>query len=89
MDAYFAGLCKQEDYQYPVCVKSSNGYVITLGGCPLHWVSNLKTDISLSNLEAEYIYLYQAINDLLPLRRLPQEVGTQLKMKVLSPATIH
>ena len=68
MDADFSGLWKNENDQYPVCVNSRNVYVMTLGGCPLHWVSNPQTDISLSTLEDEYIALSQAIYDLLPLR---------------------
>ena len=36
VDADFAGLWKHEDDQDTVYVKSRNGYVINLGGCPLH-----------------------------------------------------
>ena len=59
------------------------------GGCPLHWVSKIHTDISLSTLESEYIALSQAIRDLLHLRQLLQEVVTQLNMEFSSPAIIH
>ena len=52
MDAYSAGLWKHEDDQYPVCVKSGTGYVMTLVVYPLHWVSKLHIDIPLSTLEA-------------------------------------
>ena len=48
VDAYFSGLWKHEDGHYPVCVKSRTEYVMTLGGCPFHWVSKLQTYISLS-----------------------------------------
>ena len=41
VDADFSGLCKHEDDQNPVCVKSKTGYVMTLGVRPLHWVSNI------------------------------------------------
>ena len=51
MDADFVGLCKYEDYQDPVFLKSSTGYVMTLRGCPLHWLSKLQTYIYLSTLE--------------------------------------
>ena len=53
VDEDFAGICKCEDDQYPVCEKSRARYVMTLGGCPFNWVSNLHTEISLSTLEAE------------------------------------
>ena len=65
MNEDFAGLWKHKYDQDPVCVKSSIGYVMTLGGCSLHWVSNLQTDISLSTLESEYIYLSEAVHDLI------------------------
>ena len=67
-DAYFEGLFKHEDDQDPVCVKSSTGYVMNLGGCTLHWLSTLQTWIDLSNLESECIALSQDMRDLLPLR---------------------
>ena len=53
MDTDFAGLWKHEDDQDPVCAKSRTGYVMNLGGCPLHWVSKLQIEISLSTLEYE------------------------------------
>ena len=52
-DADYAGLWKYEDDQDPVCVKSRTGYVVTLGGCPIHWTSKLQQELALSTLEAE------------------------------------
>jgi hypothetical protein len=78
VDADFAGLWGTEDDQDPVCVKSRTGYVLTLGGCPLLWVSRLQTEVALSTLEAEYIALSQAMRDLLPMRRLAKEVSVSL-----------
>ncbi len=57
LDADFAGLWSYEHDQDPVCVKSRTGFVITLGTCPVMWVSKLQTEIALSTLEAEYIVL--------------------------------
>jgi Reverse transcriptase (RNA-dependent DNA polymerase) len=62
-DADFAGLWNYEDDQDPVCVKSRTGYVLTLAGCPLTWVSKLQTEIALSTLESEYIALSTAIRE--------------------------
>ena len=42
VDADFTGLYGQEDNQDPICVKSRTGYVLTLGNCPLMWVSKLQ-----------------------------------------------
>ena len=55
----------------------------------MHWVPNFQTEISLSTLEAEYIPLYKAMCDILPLRRLIQEVMTQLNTEFASPAIMH
>jgi hypothetical protein len=89
VDADFAGLWNYEPDQDPVCVKSRTGYVITLGGCPVIWVSKLQTEIALSTLEAEYIALSTAMRDLLPMRRVLTEIGTQLKLDFMKPAMIH
>ena len=85
MDADFAGLLKHEDDQYPVCVNSSTGYVMNLGGCPLYLVSKLHKGIALQTLEDEYIAPHQAMRDILPLRQFLQEVNTQLKMYFAPP----
>lgn len=78
VDADFAGLYNVEDNQDPVCVKSRTGYCLTLGGCPLIWVSKLQTEIALSTTEAEYIALSQSLRDLLPMRRLLKEASDGL-----------
>jgi hypothetical protein len=69
VDANFAGLWNYKSDQDPVCVKSRTGYVMTLGGCPIHWNTKLQTEIALSTTEAEYIALSQAMRELIPLRR--------------------
>ena len=89
VDADFAGLWKHESDQDPVCVKSRTGYVITLGGCPVIWVSKLQTEIALSTLEAEYIALSSSMRDLVPMRRLLFEIGEKLKLDFVKPAMIH
>jgi hypothetical protein len=55
-------------------VLSRTGYIITFCGCPIHWVSKLQTEIALSTTESEYIALSMATRELLPLRRLLQEI---------------
>ena len=74
VDADYAGLWSFEHDQDPVSVKSRTGYVITLAGCPVHWVSKLQTCIANSTLEAEYIAMAQAMRELVPMRRLLQEI---------------
>ena len=41
VNAYFAGLCKHKCDQDHLCVSSRNGYVMTLGGYTLRWLSKL------------------------------------------------
>ena len=74
VDADYAGLWGHEDDQDPVCVKSRTGCTMTLGGCPIHWVSRLQTETALITLEAEHIALAQAMRDLVPTRRMLEEV---------------
>lgn len=78
VDASFAGLWNYEDDQDPVCVKSRTGYVMTLGGCPVHWASKLQTLVALSTCESEYIALAQALRELIPMRRLLDSLNTVL-----------
>ena len=80
VDADFAGLWKHEDDQDPVCVHSCTGFVITLGGCPVHWSSKLQTEISLSTLEAKHITLAQAMRELIPMCRRFDEMATHFNL---------
>ena len=42
-------------------LKSRTGYIITLGGCPAFWKSQLQSSIALSTAEAEYVALSQEL----------------------------
>ncbi|KAL7537717.1 hypothetical protein ACHAWF_005882 [Thalassiosira exigua] len=59
-DADFAGLWGHEHPQDPHCVFGRTGYVITLAGCPVLWVSKFQTEIAISTMEAEYVALSTA-----------------------------
>jgi hypothetical protein len=74
VDADFAGLCGYTDDQDPVCVKSRSGYVMTLGGCPIHWTSRLQQEIALSTTEAEYISLAQALREFIPIHHVLEDM---------------
>lgn len=89
VDADFAGLYSVEHEQDPVCVKSRTGFCLTLGGCPLLWVSKLQTEVALSTTEAEYIALSQSMRELLPMRRLLAEVCTNITIPHLQQANLH
>ncbi len=73
-DADFAGLWGAEDSQDPHCVKSRSGSLILVNGCPVMWGSKLQTEIATSTMQAEYIALSSACRDIIPLKRLIEEV---------------
>jgi hypothetical protein len=89
VDADFAGLWKSENTQDAICVKSRTGYVLTLAGCPLMWVSKLQTEIALSTMEAEYVALSQSMRDLLPMRNLLSEIAEVLLISGLTTPITH
>lgn len=88
VDADFAGLWNHEHHGDPVCVKSRTGYVMMLNDCPVHWVSKLQTEISLSTTEAEYIALSQAMRELLPMREFLSQVQQKMKLESSEPIKI-
>ena len=67
VDSDFSGVFGTESSDDPVCAKSCTGYVITLSGCPLLWVSKLQSTIALSTMEAEYQALGASCRDIIPL----------------------
>lgn len=91
VDADFAGLWHQQHSTMRECVLSRTGYIITYCNCPIHWVSKLQTEIALSTTESEYIALSMATRDLLPLRRLLQEIHQFSIVQLLftTPLTLH
>lgn len=78
MDADFCGLWGSEDPNDPVVAKSRTGYLLTLAGCPLMWVSKLQTETSVSTMMAEYVALSTAMRDMLPLREMVKTVAKSI-----------
>jgi hypothetical protein len=74
VDADFAGMWHQEYSELRDCALSRTGYIITYCGCPVHWASKLQSEIALSTTESEYIALSMTTRELLPLRRIVQEI---------------
>jgi hypothetical protein len=89
VDADFAGLFRRDPDSEPSSVKSRTGYIITLGGAPLIWKSQLQESISLSTQEAEYSALSQSMRTLLPLRSLLLEVTAAIGVPETICSTIH
>jgi hypothetical protein len=74
VDADFASLYGKDPDASRSSPKSRLGYVITLGGVPLVWKSQLIQEICLSTTFAEYNSLSQALRFVLPIRSLILEL---------------
>jgi hypothetical protein len=89
VDADFAGFYKCDPDASPTSTKSGLSFIISLGGVPLVWHSQLQSEISLSTLEIEYSSLSQAMHTLLPIRSLLMEVAPAIGLQKALVATIH
>jgi len=59
--------------------KSTTGYVFTLVGGAVNWVSKLQTVVTLSIIEAEYLVATQACKEAVWIQRLLEELGHKQK----------
>ena len=82
VDADFAGAWHKEFSQLRDSVLSRTGFLITYCGCPVTWSSKLQSEIALSTTEAEYIALSMATRQLIPLRRIMEEITTLGPMRI-------
>ena len=73
-----------ENLEDPASVKSRTRYLIKFGFVSILWVSNFKK-IAISTMEAEYIALYQAMRDLIPIRETVKEIYYKVFKKQLNP----
>ncbi|KAH9689341.1 Integrase catalytic domain-containing protein [Citrus sinensis] len=55
--------------------KSTTGYVFTLAGAAISWVSKLQTVVALSTTEAEYMAATQACKEAIWIQRFLEELG--------------
>lgn len=70
VDTDFAGMWHHEYLEICDCALSCTGYIITYCNCPIHWASNLQSEIALSTTESEYIALSMATCEFQPLHCL-------------------
>jgi hypothetical protein len=70
-----------EDVDDPICVRSRTGFVLTLAGAPLYWSSKLQTETVSCTMESEYIALSTAMKELIPTRRIVDEVCVAFDVK--------
>ena len=67
VDAKFAGGWQEANAEDADNIMSRTGMSIMYANCPIFWCSSLQTEIDLCTVEAEYIALYSALRQLLPL----------------------
>lgn len=58
--------------------RSTTGFIFFFGSGPVTWVSRRQSCVSLSSMEAEYVALSEASQELVWLRRLFKEIGEDI-----------
>ena len=53
--------------------------------CPIYWRILLQTEIALSNVEAEYIELSSALQEVLPLMTMMEEINKVFPLLIQNP----
>lgn len=72
--------------------KSTTGYVYTLGGTAVSWVSQLQKIVALSTTEAEYVAVTEASKEMVWLQSFLEELGKKQENNILycdSQSAIH
>ncbi|KAL5852379.1 hypothetical protein ACOSQ3_007497 [Xanthoceras sorbifolium] len=72
--------------------KSTTGYVFTIAGGAVSWISKLQTVVALSTTEAEYMAATQACKEAIWIQRLLEELGHKQEKIVLfcdSQSALH
>ena len=89
VDADFAGLYGREPSENPNAARSRYGYVITFGGVPLIWKSQLIKEICLSTLHAEYVGMANALRALITIRSMAVEILDFLQVPSTHKPEVH
>ncbi|KAK0605571.1 hypothetical protein LWI29_028241 [Acer saccharum] len=72
--------------------KSTTGYVFTIAGGAVSWISKLQTVVALSTTEAEYMAATQACKEAIWIKRLMEELGHKQEKIILfcdSQSALH
>ena len=72
--------------------RSTTGYVFTVGGIVVGWVSKIQSVVSLSTTEAECVVSIEASKEIIWLQRFMDELGKKHDMGMLysdSQSSIH
>ena len=89
VDSDFAGQFGSESSDDPICARSCTGYIITLSGCPLLWVSKLQSTIALATMEAEYQALSASCFDIITFHHIIQEVAQALEISTYATLAVR
>ncbi|KAE8710199.1 dr1-associated corepressor-like isoform X1 [Hibiscus syriacus] len=82
----YAMVCTGPDIAQAVGVvsrRSTTGYVYTLGGTAVSWVSQLQKIVALSTTEAEYVVVTEANKEMVWLQSFLEELGKKQENNVL------
>eukprot|EP00253_Pinus_taeda_P034148 PITA_34148 len=60
--------------------RSTIGYVFTIGGITINWVSKLQSVVALSRMEAEYVVATKASKEMIWLQRFLDELGKKKEL---------
>ena len=63
--------------------KSTSGYIYTIGGTAVSWMSSLQKCVSLSSTEAEYVAIAEAGKEMIWLADYLEELGKKQSEKIL------
>jgi hypothetical protein len=72
--------------------RSTIGYVFTIGGTIVSWISKLQKVVALSTTEAEYVAATEASKEMIWLQRFMEELGKKQENNKLyceSQSSIH
>jgi hypothetical protein len=72
--------------------RSTTGYVFTIGGTRVSWISKLQKVVALSTTEAEYVAATEASKEMIWLQRFMEELERSRRMNKLycdSQSAIH
>ncbi len=72
--------------------RSTIGYVFTIGGTIVSWISRLQRVVALSTVEVEYVALTEASKEMIWLQRFMEELGKKQESSRLycdSQSAIH
>ena len=62
---------------------------MTMGDCPIHWTSEMQTEVALSTTESECIALCQAFREFVPMQRFFNDMLESFNLQALCPPTVE